>query len=72
MTAAVIPYLAASRAGRMTAADHRRRLEASPIYRQRERESERAQMLSRVKALLYLSADYVEQFPDFMPARRAN
>lgn len=62
------PVLAfTSQPGRMTAADHRRRLEASDLYQRRELDTERAKQWSRVKALLYLSADYVEQWPDFTP-----
>ncbi len=57
--------------GRMTAADHRRRLESSDLYQRRELDADRAKQWSRLKALLYLSAEYVEQWPDFTPIRRA-
>lgn len=53
----------ATTAYRLTAADHRRRLESSSLYRRREIEGAQAQQLSRAKALLYLSDDYYERYP---------
>lgn len=49
--------------GRLSAADHRRRLEASALYRRREIEGEQAKQLSRAKAFLYLSVGYYERYP---------
>lgn len=57
--------------GKLSAADHRRRLEASPLYRRREIEGEQAKQLSRAKAFLYLSEGYYERFPGpVTPMRR--
>lgn len=53
----------------MTAAEHRTRLEASELYQRRDREGAQAHMLAQVKALLYLSARYVEQWPDWSKKR---
>jgi hypothetical protein len=56
---------------RLTAVDHLRRLESSPLYRQREIQGEQAKQLARVKALLYLSPEYHAQFPaNVTPIRR--
>lgn len=49
---------------RLTAADHRRRLKRSDLYQRRERDGAHARMLAGVKALLYLSEDYVERWPE--------
>jgi hypothetical protein len=54
----------------MTATDHRRRLEASDLYQRRELDGHRAVQWSRLKALLYLSPDYYEQFPAVTPRVR--
>lgn len=47
----------------LMAVDHLRRLETSPLYRRREIDAARARQWSRLKALLYLSADYYERYP---------
>ena len=49
---------------KLTAIDHLRRLESSALYRRREIEAEQSKQLSRVQALLYLSEDYYERYPD--------
>lgn len=53
----------------LTAADHRRRLESSALYQQREREYAHAQQLSIVRALWYLSPEFVEVWPDVRSSR---
>ncbi len=56
--------------GRLSAADHRRRLEQSPLYQRREREAAIALQRGRLQALLYLNPNYYERFPGEMGTAR--